>query len=338
MQRLNIALLGAGRLGANHARILASMPEARLAVIADPRPEVQSLGQRYGAQVVSDPRAAIDDPAVQAVVIVTPTGTHAPLIEAAAQAGKGIMCEKPVALDVPSTVRALDAVRRHGVPLQIGFQRRFDPGYAAARERIVAGELGRIHLFRAVSHDPYPPSPEYIAGCGGQFVDMAIHDIDLARFLTGSEIVAVSATGAALGAQAEDFRTAGDWDTTVLTLHLASGALGSIVNSRQAGYGYDIHTELLGERGGLKIGYERHTPLTRYDRQGAHHDFVPYFPERFARAYAAELAAFVDAVQHGRPVTPSGEDGLAALQVALAATTSARSGGVPVNVPPRATV
>ncbi|MGH2371799.1 MAG: Gfo/Idh/MocA family oxidoreductase, partial [Chloroflexota bacterium] len=123
-------------------------------------------------------------------------------------------------------------------------------------------------------------------------------------------------------------------DTTVLTLQFASGALGSIVNSRQAGYGYDIHTEVLGDRGGLKIGYERHTPLTRYDGDGAHHDYVPYFPERFAQAYAAELAAFVEAVQSGRAVRPTGDDGLAALKVALAATESARRGGLPVRVGP----
>jgi myo-inositol 2-dehydrogenase/D-chiro-inositol 1-dehydrogenase len=254
------------------------------------------------------------------------------LIEAAARAGKAIMCEKPVALDVASTERALAAARAAGVPLQIGFQRRFDPGYVAARERVAAGDLGRLHLFRAVSYDPYPPPREYLLGCGGQFVDMSIHDIDLARFLTGDEIVRVWATGAALGPQAADFRDAGDWDTTVLSLQLASGALGSIVNSRQSGYGYDIHTELLGDNGGLKVGYERHTPLTRYDRDGAHFDYVPYFPERFARAYAAELQAFVAAVQEGRPVTPTGDDGLAALKVALAATESARRGGIPVEV------
>jgi myo-inositol 2-dehydrogenase/D-chiro-inositol 1-dehydrogenase len=332
MARLHVALLGAGRLGAAHARTLAAIPEARLVAVADPREEGRRLAARFDARACADPQAAIGDPGVEAVVIVTPTATHAALIEAAARAGKAIFCEKPIALDVPSTERALEVVARCGVPLQIGFQRRFDAGFAEAQQRIAAGELGRLHLFRAVSHDPYPPAPEYIRGCGGQFVDMAIHDIDVARFLTGTEIEQVAATGALLGPQADDFRAAGDWDTTVLWLRFASGALGSIVNSRQAGYGYDIHTEVLGDRGGLKIGYERHTPLTRYDGAGAHHDYVPYFPERFAQAYTAELTAFVHAVQAGRPVSPTGEDGLAALKVALAATHSARRGGIPTRV------
>jgi myo-inositol 2-dehydrogenase/D-chiro-inositol 1-dehydrogenase len=332
MKRLSIALLGAGRLGAAHARTLAALPEARLAAIADPRPEGRELAGRFGARSLAEPQEAIDDPEIEAVVIATPTATHAALIEAAARAGKAIFCEKPVALDVPSTERALATVRACGVPLQIGFQRRYDAGFAEARRRIAGNEIGQIHLFRAVSHDPYPPPREYILGCGGQFVDMAIHDIDMARFLTGSEIESVAATGAALGQQADDFRAAGDWDTTVMWLRFVSGALGSIVNSRQAGYGYDIHTEVLGDRGALKIGYERHTPLTRYDRDGAHYDYVPYFPERFGQAYAAELRAFVEAVLAGRPVTPTGEDGLAALRVALAATESARRGGKPMRV------
>jgi myo-inositol 2-dehydrogenase / D-chiro-inositol 1-dehydrogenase len=331
-RRLQVALLGAGRLGAGHARILAALPAAHLVVIADPRPEVAGLGTRYGARVVAEPEAAIDDPAVEAVVIVTPTASHAPLIEAAARAGKAILCEKPIALDVGATERALVAVRDAGVPLQIGFQRRYDAGYAEARRRIAAGEVGRIHLFRAVSHDPYPPPPAYIAGCGGQFVDMTIHDLDLARYLTGEEIVEVSALGAVLGAAGDAFRAAGDWDTTVLNLRFAGGGLGSIVNSRQSGYGYDVHTEILGDRGALKVGYERHTPLTYYDGAGAHHDYVAYFPERFAQAYGAEIEAFVASVLAGEPVTPTGEDGLAALRVALAATESARAGGTPVEV------
>ncbi len=332
MARLGVALLGAGRLGAAHARTLASQPEVRLAVVADPQPAARELGARYGARTVADPREAILDPEVEAVVVVTPTGTHAELIEAAARAGKPVFCEKPVALDVPSTERAIAVARERGVPLQIGFQRRYDAGFVDARRRIAAGELGRLHLLRFVSHDPYPPPLHYIASCGGQFVDMGIHDIDMARFLSGEEIVEVSGMGTALGSAAEAFRAAGDWDTVVLTMRFASGALGTVANSRQSGYGYDIHTEILGDGGGLKVGYERHTPITRYDRAGAHHDYVPFFPERFAQAYAAELQAFVEAIRTGRPVTPTGEDGLAALRVALAATESAKKGGQPLRV------
>jgi myo-inositol 2-dehydrogenase/D-chiro-inositol 1-dehydrogenase len=332
MARLSVALLGAGRLGAAHARTLAGLPAARLVVVADPRPEAQALGEAVGARAMADPLEAIHDASVEAVVIVTPTDSHAPLIEAAARARKPIFCEKPIALDVASTERALAVVRECGVPLQIGFQRRFDPGFAEARRRIAAGEIGRVHLLRSVSHDPYPPPPGYIVTSGGQFVDMTIHDFDVARFLTGSEVESVSAIGTTLGPAAEAFRAAGDCDTAVLALRFRSGALGSIVNSRQAGYGYDIHTDVLGDLGGLKVGYERHTPITRYDRAGAHHDYVPYFPERFAQAYAAELQAFVDAVVTGQPVAPTGEDGLAALRIALAATESARRDGAWVRV------
>jgi myo-inositol 2-dehydrogenase/D-chiro-inositol 1-dehydrogenase len=332
MARLRVALLGAGRLGAAHARTLAGLTEARLVSIADPRPEGRQLAESLDARPLSDPREAIDDPGVDAVVIVTPTATHATLIEAAALAGKAIFCEKPIALDVETTERALGVVARTGVPLQIGFQRRYDTGFAEAQRRVAAGEIGKIHLLRSVSHDPYPPSREYILGCGGQFVDMTIHDLDIARFVTGLEVESVSAFGDAIGTRAQDFQDANDYDTTVLNLRFEGGALGSIVNSRQAGYGYDIHTDLLGDSGGLKVGYERYTAITRYSSAGAVHDYVPYFPERFAQAYAAELVAFIKAVQDGRPVTPTGSDGLAALKIALAATESARRGGVPVPV------
>jgi myo-inositol 2-dehydrogenase / D-chiro-inositol 1-dehydrogenase len=326
-RRLGVALLGAGRLGAAHARTLASLPEVHLAVVADPAPAARELGRRYGARAVADPLEAIADREVEAVVIVTPTGMHAGQIEAAAQARKAIFCEKPIALEVASTEHALAVVKECGVPLQIGFQRRYDTGFADARQRIAAGEVGRLHLLRSVSYDPYPPPPHYIPTCGGQFVDMTIHDLDVARFLTGSEAAEVSAIGATLGPEAEAFRAVNDWDTTVLSMRFTSGALGSIVNSRQSGYGYDIHTEVLGDHGALKVGYERHTPITRYDRTGAHYDYVPYFPERFAQAYAAELQAFVESVRAGKPVTPSGQDGLMALRIALAATESARCGG-----------
>jgi myo-inositol 2-dehydrogenase/D-chiro-inositol 1-dehydrogenase len=311
---------------------LAGLTEARLVSVADPRPEGRRLAETLDARPVADPMDAIGDSGVDAVVIVTPTATHAELIEAAARAGKAIFCEKPIALDVPTTERALATVAQTGVPLQIGFQRRFDTGFAEAQRRIAAGEIGKVHMLRSVSHDPYPPSREYILGCGGQFVDMSIHDLDIARFVTGLEVESVSAFGSALGAQAQDFRDAGDWDTTVMNLRFKGGAVGSIVNSRQSGYGYDIHTDILGDSGGLKVGYERYTPITRYSKSGATHDYVPYFPERFAQAYAAELVTFIKAVQEGKPVTPTGQDGLASLKIALAATESARQGGIPVPV------
>jgi myo-inositol 2-dehydrogenase/D-chiro-inositol 1-dehydrogenase len=330
--RLGLALIGVGRLGKAHARAIATLPEARLVVVADIDPDARRAGEALGARAVADAADAILATDVQAVVIVTPTDTHAAIIEIAARAGKPIFCEKPVTLDAASTQRAIAIARERDVPLQIGFQRRYDRGYAEARRRVNAGELGRIHLFRAVSHDPYPPPPLYISSCGGQFVDMAIHDIDVARFLTGSEVVEVAAWGATLGTQADAFRAANDWDTTTMMLRFGSGAVGSIVNSRQSGYGYDIHTEILGDRGGLVVGYERHTPLVRYDADGAHHDYVPYFPQRFGEAYVEELRAFVTAVMQGQPPTPTGEDGLAAIKVALAATKSAHQGGAPVPV------
>ena len=332
MKPLGIAVIGLGRLGRVHARAIAAMTEARLVAVADVDAEARRLGEALGARAVGHASEAIEARDVDAVVIVTPTDTHAELIELAARAGKPIFCEKPITLDPDTTERVLVSVRKRGVPLQIGFQRRYDRGYAEARRRVEAGELGRVHLFRAVTHDPAPPPLPYIASCGGQFVDFTIHDIDVARFLTGSEVTEVTAWGAAIGPLADAFRAAEDWDTTALMLRFDSGALGSIVNSRQSGYGYDIHTEILGDHGALAIGYERHTPLVRLDSAGAHHDYVPAFPERFAEAYAAELRAFVSAVMHDRPVSPTGEDGLAAVKIAVAATKSARQGGAPVAV------
>jgi len=247
---------------------------------------------------------------------------HAGQMIAAARAGKAIFCEKPVSLDVQLASSALQEVSKAGVPFQIGFQRRYDPGFAAAREQL--DKIGRLEMFRAITCDPEPAPFEYLSGCGGIYADMAIHDIDIARFY-GGDIVEVTAMGAAL--IVPQLAQVNDVDTSILTMRFASGAIGVIQNSRRAVYGYEIRTELLGSGGKLVIEEERATPLFRYDASGIHGDFHGWFIKRFRQAYRDELQAFVDAVRAGSPPAPGTRDALESLRVALAATRSLRDGG-----------
>lgn len=331
MKRLSVALLGAGRMGQVHAELLASIPEIGVRAVADPlRPQAERGAYLARAErVYLDPLEALEDPAVEAVVIVTPTPTHAPLIQEAAQRGKAVFCEKPVALDLETTRQALEAVSARGVPFQIGFQRRFDPGYATAKEVLERGEVGPVEQFRAVSRDPAPPSLEYLKGSGGLALDMAIHDLDLARFLVGEveEVVA-------WGAVRVDPRIGeiGDWDTLSLLLRFRNGALGVVENSRRAVYGYDIRTEVFGAKGKLVVEALPKTPLYRYGPdEGVHMDHYHFFMDRFREAYREELRAFARGVLEGRPLSPGPVDALESLRLALAATRSLREGR-PVRV------
>ncbi|GLV48866.1 inositol 2-dehydrogenase [Thermus sp. LT1-2-5] len=331
MKRLGIALLGAGRMGQVHAELLASIPEAAVVAVADPVRENAERGAflARASRVYLDPLEALEDPGVEGVVIVTPTPTHAPLIREAAQRGKAIFCEKPVALDLASTREALAEVRARGVPFQIGFQRRFDPGYARAKASLEAAELGRVDQFRAVSRDPAPPPLAYLQASGGIVVDMSVHDLDLARFLVG-EVEEVLAWGAVR----VDPRIGevGDWDTVTILLRFQGGALGVVENSRQAVYGYDIRTEVFGERGKLVVEAAPKTPLYRYGPgEEVRVDHYHYFTDRFREAYRYELQAFVRGVLEGKPLSPGPEDALETLRLALAATRSLKEGR-PVKV------
>ncbi|MDG4824861.1 Gfo/Idh/MocA family oxidoreductase [Asanoa sp. WMMD1127] len=310
---MRIGLVGAGRIGALHAATLASLPSVTGLVISDVDPDLaRVLADKVGAEVATGLPAGVD-----AVVVTTPTFTHRELVEQAAAARLPVFCEKPVAPDVAGTVAALAAVRAAGVPLQVGFQRRHDAGIVAVRDAIADGRLGRLHLVRSATHDPAPPPAGYVATSGGIFRDCAVHDFDAVRFVTGREVVEVSATGANRGAGF--FAAADDVDTAVATLTLGDGTLAVCTATRYNGAGYDVRLEAHGAAGTLTAGLDTHAPLP------------PGFGERFGDAYAAELSAFCALVAGAGPNTCPGEEALAALLVAEAADRSRREGR-PVRV------
>ncbi len=321
---VRFAVLGAGRMGLEHGQALASLPQAQVVAVADPLPDAAArLAQlTRAANSYTDPLDAIHDPQVQAVIIVTPTSTHAALIEAAARAGKAIFCEKPVAADLGETERVMRVVEECGVAFQIGFQRRFDAGFAQARQRIVAGELGTIEQFAATGRDPAPPPLEYLKVSGGIFLDQAIHDLDIARFLVG-EVEEVLAIGDAKIDPA--IAEMGDADTTTVLLKFAGGAQGVVQNSRRAVYGYDVRTEVFGSGGKFVLDATPKTPLLSY-AQGVQMDHYHFFMDRFKDAYRAEIGAFVASLHAGTPPQPGAFDAVESLRLALACTRSLREG------------
>ena len=324
MDRLGIALLGAGRMGRIHAASLPGIPGVRVVAVADPIDEAREAARwAAGAErAYGDPVEAIHDAEVDAVIVATPTPTHAGLVEEAVRARKAVFCEKPVAatLERASTLR--QAVTSSGVPFQIGFQRRFDPGYALARQRIEQGDIGVIDQFRSVGRDPEPPSMEYLKGSGGIFFDQALHEFDLARFLVGN-VREVMVWGAVR--VAEEIGALGDADTAVTMLRFESGALGVIESSRRAVYGYDVRTEVFGSGGKLVVDATPKTPLWRYGNQGVSADHYTFFTDRFRDASQEEIRAFVASVRAGTSPSPGIDDALQAMRIAQAATISFRT-------------
>ena len=327
---IGVAVLGAGRMGQTHIRNLAGLTNARVVAVADPNANAAEAGRTLARaeRAFCDPRDAISAPGVDAVVIVTPTSTHATLIEAAAKAGKAVWSEKPIALDLAETARVVEVVQQAGTPLQLGFMRRFDPGYAAAKARIEAGELGRIEQFRALSRDTYPPPVEFLHHAGGIFLDMAVHDLDLARFLVG-EVEEVHAWAAVLAEPS--FAEANDFDTALAMLRFANGAMGVVETARHSPWGYDIRTEVAGAAGKVVVEDRQKTAATFSHDFGFHGDHFESFPDRFEAAFRLELEAFIEAVQAGRQPTPGPEDALETLRLALACTRS-RAEGRPVKL------
>lgn len=324
-EQVRVALIGAGRIGQRHAATLASLiPRAELAVIADVHgPSAEALAARVRAPAwTTHPEAVIADPTIDAVVIGSSTDSHAPLIIAAAAAGKSIFCEKPIALDLEATDRALAAVEQAGVRLQMGFQRRFDKAYARAKELIDSGALGRVEAIRDTMRDPSPASRAYLETSGGLYRDMTIHNFDCVRWMMGAEVSELFAMGSAIVDPL--FQEIDDIDTSVISLRFETDALGVIDNSRRSGFGYDVRTEVFGSEGALMIGYSRDTPMLRLDAKGIHSDHIHWFLERFDQAYIDELQVFVDSVVDGTPPPITGEDARAALALAYAAEASRR--------------
>ena len=327
-KRLNFGLIGAGRIGKVHAETIAfRIPETALTAVFDiDAGAADAIARRCGI-----PRAAAGtaeifaDPAIDAVMICSSTNTHADLIIEAAQAGKHIFCEKPIDHSLEKIDRALDAVNKASVKLQIGFNRRFDPNFARVRRSIATGEIGAPHLLHIISRDPGPPPLAYIKVSGGMFFDMTIHDFDMARFLIGSEVTEVYA---AAGVRVDpDIGKAGDVDTAVIVLRFANGVIGTIDNCRQAPYGYDQRVEVLGSLGAIATENCYPNRAVISTAQSVRRDLpLNFFMERYAESFANELQAFVEAIVHDQQTPVTGLDGRVPVVMALAARKSHEEG------------
>jgi myo-inositol 2-dehydrogenase/D-chiro-inositol 1-dehydrogenase len=322
---LTVGVIGAGRIGKIHAANLAAhVRGARLGAVADiDLGAAQALASEHGVTKVSaDHREILEDPAIDAVAICSATDTHSAFIEQAAQAGKHIFCEKPIDFDLGRIDAALSAVAQAGVKLQVGFNRRFDPSFRRVRQLVAEGKIGEPHLLRITSRDPAPPPLEYIQTSGGIFLDMTIHDFDMARYLMGSEVEEVYAAGAVL--VDPKIGELGDLDTALITLRFHNGAIGAIDNSRKAAYGYDQRVEVFGSQGMAAAGNE--TPdRHRYSNAEGVHGPLPlyFFLERYQESYRAEMLAFVDCVLQGQDPPVTGIDGRIPVVMGLAARRSA---------------
>ncbi len=322
-----------GRLGRVYARDLSTrIACTRLTAIADTdSAALESVRGEFDVpHAYCDSADLFRDPSVDAVVIVTPTNTHREVSIAVAATGKPIFCEKPPSISLDDALAMRESIEQSGVFFQLGFMRRFDRGYAAAKARIDDGAIGNPVVFKSTSRDPYPPSLSYAdpRSSGGLIIDMGIHDFDLARWYMG-EVASVQAIGGVLAYP--DFATIGDIDNAIVSLVFDTGRLGVVDLTRNGIYGYDISTELLGTQGTLRIGYLRETPLVVMTRAGVTHDTVPYFMERFRDAYTTQLENFARNVLDDREPPVTIEDGLQALRIAVAAT-RARETGVSVPI------
>ncbi|MHB1317885.1 MAG: inositol 2-dehydrogenase [Anaerolineae bacterium] len=330
---LRIGLIGAGRIGAVRADALSNnLPQARLVAVSDAHlPAARQLAERLGTpEVCEDWREITADPGIDAVFVCTPTSTHSEIMVTAAAAGKHLFVEKPIALDMGQVDGALAAVDRAGVLLQVGFNRRWDPTFSRVRQAVLDGTIGEVHLLHILSRDPAPPPLSYVRTSGGLFADMTIHDFDMARYLVGSEVVSVYARGAVR--VSPEIGDAGDIDTAMIMLVFENGALGTIDNSRQAVYGYDQRAELLGSLGGITTGNVYPNEVTISTAADIRRDLpLNFFMQRYAESYVIETRAYIDSVLAGRMPSPTGADGRAALQIAVAARESLLS-GCPVDV------
>ncbi len=321
---IRIGLLGAGRIGRTHARAVAALPDAEIASVFDPDDDAAAHVQSLTGGSIATVDDILADPAIDAVIIATPTDCHADQIEQAARAGKAIFCEKPIDLDVGRVRACLKVVEETNARLMVGFNRRFDPNFAELKRRIVSGAIGNLEMVQIVSRDPAPPPIHYVRRSGGLFRDMMIHDFDMARFLLDEDPVEVSAFGSVLVDPA--IGTEDDVDSAAATLVTASGRIVQISNSRRAVYGYDQRVEVHGSGGLVSAGNVKASTVTLADAAGIRADPpLDFFMERYAEAYHAELAAFAAGLKGDVPLRPDGQDGLKALLIADAADRSRRT-------------
>jgi myo-inositol 2-dehydrogenase / D-chiro-inositol 1-dehydrogenase len=328
MKKINIGIIGAGRIGKVHTETIAvSVPDAVVRTIADTNlVEAKKSAARFNVPNVTDNyKEILNDTEIDAVLICSPTNTHAQYIIEAARAGKHIFCEKPVDLDIATIQNAISVVEQCGVKLMVGFNRRFDSNFKKIKQMVDEGKIGEPHILKITSRDPAPPPAEYVAASGGMFLDMTIHDFDMARYIVGSEVEEVFVAANVL--VDKKIGAAGDVDTAVVTLKFKNGAIGVIDNSRKAVYGYDQRVEIFGSQGMVKV--DNNTPDNHvfYCETGVHASRpLNFFMDRYIEAYADEIKEFCSAVMNNIPVSVGGRDGLLSVVIGLAAKKSLREG------------
>ena len=326
---LQVGIIGVGRIGQVHIRgILSGVPQAKIRGIAAPHltPAIRALAQSAGAELVAeDYRALLRDPRIDAVLICSPTDTHAAISVEALRAGKHVFCEKPVDLSLVKIQTVIDVARKSGLKYQVGFNRRFDHNFRALRKTIAEGKIGSVQVIKICSRDAEPPSAKFVRSSGGLFLDMTVHDLDMVRFLSACEIEEVYAAGSVLVDPA--IGRAGDVDTAAIVLKLRGGALGLIDNSRQAVYGYDQRAEIFGSLGCVSIGNDAPSTAVLSTADGVQREkTLRFFLERYLPAFQEEMRQFIDAVENDYPVPVCGNDALQATLLAMACTRSAREG------------
>ena len=333
-KKLRVAVIGAGRIGKLHANNLKSrVPNVELVAVSDVyEPAAKELAETLGIPFfTNDYKKVIADPNVDAIFICSSTDTHSPISIEAARAGKHIFCEKPIDHDLDKIREVLNEVKKAGVKYQVGFNRRFDRNFKRVHEAVKSGSLGDVHIVKVTSRDPEAPPISYVKVSGGIFVDMTIHDFDMVRYLSGSEVEEVSAFGACL--VNPEIGKAGDVDTCVIMLKFANGALGIIDNSRQAVYGYDQRVEVFGSKGCITADNETPNNTTLYTVDGVTSEKpLWFFLERYNEAYINEECEFVEACLNGTETPVGAFDGLQPVLIAIAAKESCEKGGIPVKV------
>ncbi|MCU0472845.1 MAG: inositol 2-dehydrogenase [Bacteroidales bacterium] len=324
MKKLKLGVIGTGRIGKVHiATMVQSVPQAELVAIADTNlVSAKEVAKNFGInKVFSNYKDVFNLPEVDAVAICSPTDTHAQYIIDAANVGKHIFCEKPIALSLDVIKGSLKAVEKAGVKLMIGFNRRFDPNFLKIKQLVAEGKIGDPHILKITSRDPTPPHPGYIEASGGMFMDMTIHDFDMARYITGSEVTEVFTKAAVL--VDPEIGKAGDVDTAVILLTFTNGAIGVIDNSRKAVYGYDQRVEIFGSKGMLCADNNFPDNHFYFASDGVHRSLpLNFFMDRYIEAFTTEMKMFCNAVIKDLPLSESGNDGLVAVAVALAAKKS----------------
>jgi predicted dehydrogenase len=315
-----------GRIYSNH--IARHVDRAKLVAVASRTPEVAANVARQvdGLNVYDDYRDLLADPKLDGVIVATHTYAHHDIVIAAAEAGKAIFCEKPIALTLAETDAMLAAGEKAGVLFQVGFMRRFDKGYSAAKRQIEAGAIGTPIVAHSISRDPNCPEAKWADPTlsGGMILDLAIHDFDILRWLMNDEVERIYAEGGLL--TCPELAQVGDIDNAAMCLRFSRGGLGNVEACRNAQYGYDIRCEIRGTEGTLQVGYLRETPLLTLTRQGVCHDIVPWFQERFSSAYGAQIDHFIRCIQRDEPPIAGPADARAALQISLAAIRSQQEG------------